>query len=83
MDTTQRLKSFFASELQAPNEVLVPDYPLIANKIIDSMGIFKVVAFIESEYGVTVDDEDLVPDNFGTLASIAALVDSKLSTTHS
>jgi acyl carrier protein len=41
------------------------------------MGIFQVVSFLESEFGIEVGDEDLVPDNFGTIDLIAALVESK------
>ena len=41
------------------------------------MGIFQVVSFLEAEYGIEIDDEDLVPDNFGTIEGIARLVESK------
>ena len=78
MDKIQTLTHFLVDELQAPGDVITPDYQLITNKVIDSLGIFKVVAFIEEEYGVTVEDEDLVLDNFGSIASIAVLVESKL-----
>jgi len=53
------------------------DYPLLEKEVLDSMGIFQVVSFLESEFGIEVGDEDLVPDNFGTIDLIAALVESK------
>jgi acyl carrier protein len=55
------------------------DYPLLAKQVIDSLGMMKLVSLIESEFGVEVDDEDLVPDNWRTIRNIAALVESKRS----
>ena len=51
--------------------------PLIEHGVIDSLGILDVVAFIESEFKVVVDDEELVPDNFQTISKIAAYVERK------
>ena len=81
MDKVQNITRFLVEELQAPPEVLTGDYPLVANKVIDSLGIFKVVAFIEEEYGIAVEDEDLVLDNFASITSIVGLVESKLIAT--
>jgi acyl carrier protein len=44
---------------------------------LDSLGIFSVVSFVESEFGIEVQDEALVPENFGTIAGIARLVGTK------
>jgi acyl carrier protein len=51
--------------------------PLIENGIVDSLGVLDVVAFIESAFGVVVDDEELVPENFQTVSKIAAYVERK------
>jgi acyl carrier protein len=59
-------------------EELTDDYPLIEGGVVDSMGIFQLVSMIESRYGVEVDDEELVRDNFETLRAIARLVGSKV-----
>ena len=53
------------------------DYPLLDKEVLDSMGIFQVVAFLEDEYGIEVDDTDLVPENFETIDSIARLVETR------
>ena len=47
---------------------------LIESGIIDSLGILDVVAFVESEFGVRVEDEDLTPENFQSVAQIASYV---------
>jgi acyl carrier protein len=51
--------------------------PLIENNLIDSLGIFHIVSFLEREFDVEVLDEELIPEHFGTIGSIARLVESK------
>jgi acyl carrier protein len=56
---------------------LQPGDPLIESGIVDSLGILDVVAFVEAEFGVRVEDEDLVPENFQSVAQIASYVEKK------
>jgi acyl carrier protein len=79
MTTQDRVRSFIIDELRFRGSAkdLKNDYPLLEKEVLDSMGIFSVVSFLESEFGIEVDDEDLVPDNFGTIDLIANLVESK------
>ena len=79
MSTQDRVRSFIIDELRFRGSAkeLKNDLPLLEKEILDSMGIFQVVAFLESEFGIEIDDEDLVPDNFGTIDGIARLVESK------
>ncbi len=41
------------------------------------LGILNLVSFIEDEWGVTVEDEELIPEHFGTISRIAQLIESK------
>lgn len=50
---------------------------LIESGIIDSMGVLDVVTFLESRFNLTVDDEDLVPENFQSIGQMAAFVAKK------
>ncbi len=77
MDVQERLKKFIAEELQAPADALGPDAPLISSHVIDSLGMLSIVSYIENEFGVEIQDEDLVPDNFETITAITKLVASK------
>ncbi len=51
---------------------------LIENGILDSIGMMNLVDFIEKEYQVTIDEEDLMPENFDTLEAIDNYVQSLL-----
>lgn len=79
MSPQDRVRSFIVEELRFRGSAkdLKNDFPLLENEVLDSMGIFQVVSFLEAEFGVEVDDEDLVPDNFATIDDIARLVESK------
>jgi len=51
--------------------------PLLEGGIIDSLGILNLVGFLEEEFQMTVADDDLVPENFGTIEQIAEFVEGR------
>ena len=55
------------------------DDQLLDGGIIDSMGTLEVVQFIEDEFSVTVEDEEMVADHFSSVRAIADYIQSKLS----
>jgi acyl carrier protein len=80
-EVQDRLRSFIVEELQFEGDPgdLTDDYPLLEKGVIDSAGIFQVVSFVETEFGVEIANEELVPEHFGTLGGISRLVESKRS----
>ncbi len=46
--------------------------------IIDSTGVLELVAFLESKYGIRVEDEELSPDNLDTISNVANYLQTKL-----
>ncbi|NNF78743.1 MAG: acyl carrier protein [Rhizobiales bacterium] len=50
---------------------------LLESGIVDSLGTLEIVMFLEKEFGVVVEDEDMVADHFETIQSIANFVGSK------
>jgi acyl carrier protein len=45
--------------------------------LIDSMGVLEIVDFIENEFGFSVSDEDLLPENLDSIQLITAFVTRK------
>jgi acyl carrier protein len=73
------IESFITTELTgeiSPGQ-LPHDEDLLAAELIDSLGITELAGFLEREFGIAVTDEDLVPDNFRSVDSIAAFVARK------
>jgi acyl carrier protein len=50
---------------------------LLEKGILDSLGILDVVTFVESEFNVAVDDEDLLPENFESIHAMTGFVQAK------
>jgi acyl carrier protein len=50
---------------------------LTKNGIIDSMGIFRLVAFLEETFNVRIGDEEITNDNLESIDAIERLVISK------
>lgn len=51
---------------------------LLEAGVIDSTGAMELVAFVETRFGIAVDDRDLVPENLDSIDAIAAFVSRKL-----
>lgn len=78
-ETRQRIKAFVEKQFPlARTRQVAMDYPLLENGIVDSMGVLDLVSFLEAEYHITIDDEDLVPEHFQTIGRLADFVHAKL-----
>lgn len=60
-----------------------PDYELndsdslLATGIIDSLGILELLEFAEGELGITVEDDEITEDHFGTVDAIVSFLATK------
>lgn len=63
----------------SPDAALEDDQPLIEEGIIDSLGIFTLIAFIEERFGVKVQPDDVVLENFESVNTISRLVEARRS----
>jgi acyl carrier protein len=60
------------------NHDLKDDEDIFALGFINSLAALQLVQFLEKEFGITVEDEDLDLDNFRTLNSMDELLERKL-----
>ena len=63
----------------ARQQALGDDDALLGSGIIDSMGVLDIVNFLESEFRLTVSDEDLVLENFESISALSTFVRSRLN----
>ena len=54
------------------------DEPLLTTNIIDSLGSFRMIAFLEETFPLTIEDTDMVPENFQTLNDVEIFIANKL-----
>jgi acyl carrier protein len=78
-DVAESLRDFLIDEhyWQGPRAELTDELPLIANHVIDSMGLLRLVAWIEERFTITIADTEVVPANFGTIGGVAGLIRGK------
>jgi acyl carrier protein len=74
----ERIRKFLVQQFPATKKV-GNDESLLKNGFIDSLGILEVVAFLENEFRIAVSDDDLLPENFGSVQSITDFVQAKAS----
>lgn len=80
MDAVDRskLRDFIKAELaRGQANVDIDTAPLVDIGIIDSLGIMKLVSFIERELGVKIPDDELLPERFDTITTISLLVEER------
>jgi acyl carrier protein len=51
---------------------------LLQSGIVDSLGILELVAFMEREFSIAIDDDELIPKNFSNIEASSSFVMSKL-----
>jgi acyl carrier protein len=74
VDLPQKLIDYL-NEARAPlPPVTDPDQPLQ----IDSLGLIRLVAFLENDLALRVEDEELLADNFATVRNLARLISAKM-----
>jgi acyl carrier protein len=79
METTAEIEQFILAELAQGRGLttIEPSDNLLTKGIVDSHGVMELVAYLEDRYGISVEDADLTPENFESLASIRAFVARK------
>ncbi len=79
-DIKASIKDYILEEFVPDGDIdVADDTNLLEEEVVDSLGIFTLVSFIENKFNVSIDAEEVNLDNFETLQSIAKLVESKLS----
>ena len=74
MSLEKELLNYFQERSE---ETVTVDTDLIENSVIDSMGVMELIEFLEAQYGVQLDMDDLTIENFATAQDIANLVEAK------
>jgi acyl carrier protein len=52
------------------------DHDLLESGVIDSLGLLKLIAWIEERFELSVHDTDLDPDNFHSVAAIDSFIEA-------
>jgi acyl carrier protein len=72
---TEKIREEFGENV--PDLKIDPDTQLIDEAVIDSLGVFMVIAFLEERFGLELEPDEVTFENFATVRAIADLVRTK------
>jgi acyl carrier protein len=58
---------------------LKDDSSFLEEGVIDSTGVLELVGFLEENYNIKVEDEELIPENLDSIKNIRAYIERKRS----
>ena len=78
MKIENQIKEFVLTNLYfAEDNVLDDDASFLETGVVDSTGVMELVAFVEKEFGVTVEPQEIVVENFDSINQVARFVSRK------
>ena len=80
MSQINAVKEFIIENFLFGEEVqLELDTDFFDKGIIDSTGVIELVSFIEEKFDISVDDDELIPENLSSLKRVDSFLQKKLS----
>ena len=79
--STEKLIDFFAREfLEGSREDLTAETELLELGILDSLSLLKTAEYIEEEFGIEINENDMIPENFQDMNCICQMISNKKTT---
>ena len=77
-DIERDVRTFVVRQFLAGNASrLRPDGSLLGD-VIDSMGVIALVAYLQEHFGITVEDDEVIPSNLDTIQNLVTYVARKV-----
>ena len=75
---TQSIRSYLSSKGALSDASIGDTDSLLESGLIDSLTVMELSEFIQQEYGIALQDDDLVPENFDSLQALTDLVAARI-----
>ena len=75
-----KVKEYIIEASLSDNEAIKNETLIFDTGLLDSMGLLFLIEFLNEEYNIEVNDEELNPKNFESINSITSFVVGKLKT---
>ncbi len=80
MDIKNKIRTFIVENfLFGKDEGLEDETSFLDEGIIDSTGILELVSFMEQEFHIKVEDEELIPENLDSIKNVVAYLKKKIN----
>ncbi len=75
----EKIRAFILENfLFGEGDGLKDDSSFLEDGIIDSTGILELVSFLEEEFSITVEDDELEPENLDSIDNVARYLEKKI-----
>jgi len=79
-ETRDKIKTFIIENfLFGSEDGLKDETSFLEEGIIDSTGILELVTFLEEEFSIAIEDEELVPENLDSINNVTAFMERKIA----
>lgn len=80
MEIKNKIRTFIVENfLFGKDEGLEDNSSFLDEGIIDSTGILELVSFMEEEFHIKVEDEELIPENLDSIKNVVEYLERKIS----
>lgn len=80
MDTLTRVREFVTRNFFVSDATRLTDAAsLLDLGVVDSTGVLEIIGFVERDFGLAVEDDEIVPANLDSIERIATYVERKLA----
>ena len=78
-DNIEKIRAFIFENFlfDAAEDALQNDSSFLEQGIIDSTGVLELVDWLEEEFSITVDDDELIPENLDSVALLSVYIARK------
>ena len=78
-ETRDKIRAFIMENFLFGNDQgLNDDTSFLDEGIIDSTGILELVSFLEEEFSISVEDEEILPENLDSIKNVVAYLERKM-----
>ena len=79
-DNKSKVRAFIIENFLFGNDDgLKDETSFLEEGIIDSTGVLELVNFLEEDFEITIDDEELIPENLDSINNVTSYLEKKLN----
>jgi acyl carrier protein len=78
MEIKEKVKTFIRESFLFDSSAKIRDEDsLLEEGILDSTGVLELILYLEEEFGIKIEDEEIIPENLDSVRSIENLIQRK------
>jgi len=78
-DIDRDIRTFLVDNFLSGHAEALRDGEPLQGNVIDSTGALELVAYLQDHFGITVEDDEVIPENLESVNSVVAYVSRKLA----